>query len=781
MKCIRSMRANSDLIASSAQGHDKSLSQNGDDRYYWYNIRDMMTLLGRARNVHLTYRNYDRLSILRDRYLPLKPNDQQSSVMDPYHGAKFADYFSADIDKIIGNGGEYTQCVRKSMPHQIIIPIVSGGYWRSIIVQVDYVKEIVSVLWDDPCGKGYFPQSLKDICLEAMIPNINRLIVKAVGGHSEFKVSVDKIVQVDKSLDQQGKGSNAWDCGPIIMSNIIDYIRRSGFMNPSFEKYSICAISNAAHEKQVIETRLTHRVQYCQQSNECLDTNRLRSITEEESRIAAGYIYQLEQSTHPYQQLIAELSPSQVNILFALIESQRNPQGERSCAYSEQEVKRALEHIHRQPTPLSLDTDKLLDVTSINAMLEQMNSNVHQLSFAIDTNDFAKITAQGRSFVDKSLFVKDIIETRDHFTMITRPRRWGKTTNLDMLSKFFALKTDDSAVSSYKELFQRLLIGQKYPEFVKQHQGKYPVIYFTFKNITSKVFSTIKSELSIEIQKLYSQYVYLLDSKILDNNDKKDIRKYLSGNMKKMDIEYSLRHLSSLLEEHHKKRVYIFIDDYDAILNATFDTEEYEKAFLLLSSMLGQALNGNNNLKKAVVTGLTNAGISSYLDNVCEYSILDKEYAEYFGFTGAEVHGLLQQANMTDPKISVAISDYYNGYTIGDCNLYNPWSIVRFMDGNRIGNYWVDSEGSMSAADRNLSSGLLTTNQMQATVRGLINNYYAKESMEIVIFPRAELHRLKHSRAAVCAVLAYGGYLSLTNRYMDDDLTETCEARIPNN
>ena len=361
MKCIRSMRANSDLIASSAQGHDKSLSQNGDDRYYWYNIRDMMTLLGRARNVHLTYRNYGRLSILRDRYLPLKPNDQQSSVMDPYHGAKFADYFSADIDKIIGNGGEYTQCVRKSMPHQIIIPIVSGGYWRSIIVQVDYVKEIVSVLWDDPCGKGYFPQSLKDICLEAMIPNINRLIVKAVGGHSEFKVSVDKIVQVDKSLDQQGKGSNAWDCGPIIMSNIIDYIRRSGFMNPSFEKYSICAISNAAHEKQVIETRLNHRVQYCHQSNECLDTNRLRSITEEESRMAAAYIYQLEQSAHPYQQLIAGLSPSQVNILLAVIESHRHPQGERSCAYSEQEVKRALEHIHRQPTPMSLDTDKLLD------------------------------------------------------------------------------------------------------------------------------------------------------------------------------------------------------------------------------------------------------------------------------------------------------------------------------------------------------------------------------------------------------------------------------------
>ena len=240
---------------------------------------------------------------------------------------------------------------------------------------------------------------------------------------------------------------------------------------------------------------------------------------------------------------------------------------------------------------------------SLIALFEEKNPKFHQSSFATESNDFVEITAQGRSFVDKTLFIKDIIETPVIVTMITRPMRWGKTTNLDMLSKFFAVETDETKGRSYKELFQRLLIGQKYPGLVDDHQGQYPVIYFTFKNIKARTYRAIKSELIMEIQKLYNQYSYLYSNSMLRENSRIRLKKYLKGRIDLLDV--SLAFLSSLLNKHHNKRVYLFIDDYDAFLNATYDTQGYEKTFRLMRYILSEDLEGNNSLEKAVVTGVT--------------------------------------------------------------------------------------------------------------------------------------------------------------------------------
>ena len=331
--------------------------------------------------------------------------------------------------------------------------------------------------------------------------------------------------------------------------------------------------------------------------------------------------------------------------------------------------------------------------------------DIRRLSFATGEVNFAKLTARGRDFVDKSLFIKEIIESTDEVTLITRPRRWGKTTNMDMLSKFFAIevnKNDDSIMTSpYRELFQRLRIGQEYPELVEEHQGQHPVIFFSFKTIQLDTYNETKTKLIEKIELLFNQYKYLCNSDILDENQKNNFRKYINGNIEKQDIETSLQFLSSLLKAHHGKEVYLFIDASDTPLRDTWDLTGYKKIVKLIRSMLGQALNGNTNVRKAVVTCVTNTGLLSNANNVVEYSMLQSGYAEYFGFTEDEMKNLLQKANINDIRIMSAVKEYYNGYQIGDCKLYNPFSIVRFLSELELSPYWFNAA---NIGDRKLSS-----------------------------------------------------------------------------
>ena len=429
-----------------------------------------------------------------------------------------------------------------------------------------------------------------------------------------------------------------------------------------------------------------------------------------------------------------------------------------------------------------------LDVPSINILLSKKKIDFHRLSFAIGAHDFSEITEPGKDFVDKSLFIKEIIETGDKVTIITRPRRWGKTTNMDMLSKFFAIEvneTDDSIVKSrYRELFQRLRIGQKYSKLVEEHQGQYPVIFFSFKNLKSNNLEIIKSKLIGDIKILYKQYKYLYSSDKIDDDQKNELRKYENGNIGESQIESSLGYLSSLLKTHHGKKVYTFIDEYDVPLHATYDSKDYEKTLKLIRAILGEALKDNDNLLKGVVTGVTNiakAGLFSHANNPREYSILKSRYAEHFGFTEEEVSELLEKANITDTRILSTVKEFYNGYQIGGYTMYNPWSIVSFLTDLELAPYWVNTEGSIAGANK-LSAVLLMTTQMQSTVRELIRKYQAKnkETVEIVINPEVVLHKLNESPQAIWTVLAYGGYLDLINRSINNDLTETCSARIPN-
>lgn len=781
------MQTTSDLTKTSTEEDDRNLAQNGNDRHYWYSVRDMMTLLVNARKERLSYNNYNIAPILGEEYSSLRPNDQRLLVADPYHQDNFAQYLADDINKIIGNG-EHTLHAWEEMPNQIIIPLLSGAHWRAIRIEINYIKKSISILWDDPYGEGHFLKGLKDKLRESIIINVSKLIRKETSTE-EFTLNTESITEVDKVIDQQGLANNAWDCGPIIISNIVDYIKNFNIRNTNFKEYSIKAKSDINHEQQIVDSRKLHIDQFTKVSGEPRFNARLQLLREEESRVAEEFIHKLGFSCS-YKQQIAQLSPSKVNMLFTLIETNRGVgQAEE---YSELEIKIALDYIDRHVMPISLDQhydDEDFDINSINDLLQKRKPEFNKLSFAIGTDNFAKITESGKTFIDKSLLIKEIIETGDEVTIITRPRRWGKTTNLDMLAKFFAIEVDAAGspvnVNQYRELFQNLRIGSEYSGLVAEHQGQYPVIFFTFKNVKSNKYKEIEANLIDELQKLYDIYAYLGSSEKLRGIKKDKFKKYLTGEIKLNEIVRSIEFLSSLLREHHEKEVYLFIDEYDSLLNATYDTEEYENTLKMMRSMLGNALKGNNNLKKSVITGITKiakAGLFSDVNNIQEYSILKSRYAEYFGFTEDEVQVLLQQAKITEHRVSMGVKEYYNGYNIGGHIIYNPWSIVSFLSNFELSSYWVNTEGSITG-DRRLSAGLLMTPQMQEQVRELINNCYSgnKRFVEIKISPEVVLHQLRGDPAAIWTVLAYGGYLSLNNMRKAKGSSLTCQAKIPNN
>ena len=358
-----------------------------------------------------------------------------------------------------------------------------------------------------------------------------------------------------------------------------------------------------------------------------------------------------------------------------------------------------------------------------------------------------------------------------------------------MLSTFFAIKVNKSGnkivPSPDRDLFRHLRIGKEYPDVVAKHQGQYPVICFTFRDLKLNTYKAIRARLIDKIMSLYDEHLYLYEKLKLTENQKQKFEKYLKGNVADADFFESLKFLSSLLKMRHRKKVYMFIDEYDAPLNATHDTKEYGKTLDIMRLFLGGGLKGNDNVEKSVVTGITKiakAGLFSDVNNVVEYSILDDgKYSEYFGFTEEEVQSLLLKAKMTDPKIRNGVKDYYNGYQIQNCTLYNPWSIISFFNKNKLDIHWVNTEGSVEG-DRKLSTSLLMSSQMQSTVRDLIRNCSAgnKEAVEIVISPVVVLHNLKESPQAIWTLLAYGGYLALSNVRKMKGSRLLCDARIPN-
>lgn len=267
----------------------------------------------------------------------------------------------------------------------------------------------------------------------------------------------------------------------------------------------------------------------------------------------------------------------------------------------------------------------------------------------IGHENFGEVRTKKLNFIDKTLFIKEVLD--DEYTkvsIITRPRRFGKTFNLSTLHHFLAKEVYGQKTVG---LFEGLKISQVDNGTYIQYQGKYQVIFISFKDIKCKNFQEAIQKLQSLLQELYRMHRYLSGSDNLEQDEKEVIKKFLSGDINNAMIGDSLRILSEFIYKHSGKKVFILIDEYDTPIQAAYVADYYDDMVNLIRGMFSAVLKTNPYLDRAVVSGIlcvAKESLFSELNNVKIFSVLDRKYSEYFGFTETEVSGLLKQAGLSE-------------------------------------------------------------------------------------------------------------------------------------
>jgi hypothetical protein len=407
----------------------------------------------------------------------------------------------------------------------------------------------------------------------------------------------------------------------------------------------------------------------------------------------------------------------------------------------------------------------------------------------VGVSDFKDMVTGNYCYVDKSLFIKEIIDKGDKILLIPRPRRFGKTLNISMLKYFYdccpqdlssgtetlhtkstkgasVIRADsrtDLAGNSYGKLFDSLAInkaGKKYLD----HMGKYPVIFLTFKNIKELEWETTYSKIQKLIRKEYSRHYYLLDSKKLLPYEQDYFQKIIDLKGDKADYENSLENLLIFLNRHYGERIVILIDEYDAPVHAGFDCDFYDEIINFMRNFLCGGLKDTDQyLEKGIITGImriARESIFSGLNNPGVYTLLSEEFDNKFGFTEKEVETLLKDYRLSDMYDQV--QKWYNGYRFGKKIIYNPWSIINFLGSKakECKPYWVNTSDNKIVESLLSKGGKELKQELEQLIRG--------ETIEKAVEENIVLKDIAADEEALWSFLLMGGYLKQTAGRRDD-------------
>ena len=377
----------------------------------------------------------------------------------------------------------------------------------------------------------------------------------------------------------------------------------------------------------------------------------------------------------------------------------------------------------------------------------------------IGVENFKEIINNNCYYVDKTKFIEEILNDGSKIKLFTRPRRFGKTLNMSTIKHFFDIKNNEEN----RKLFNNLDIEKSV--YIKE-QGQYPVIFISMKGIKDITWEEAKSSLKILISKLYSEFKYLLDD--LDEFDLPRFKKYLLADIDFANLKNALEFLTRVLYEKHKKEVILLIDEYDSPLISAYEHNYYDEAINFFKVFYGEALKTNDYLKMGIITGIIRvikAGIFSDLNNLRVYSILDKQYSDFFGFTEKEVERMLIDFNIEYNLPEV--KSWYDGYKFGDTEVYNPWSILNFVQNRELEGYWIGTSGNFLIKEVLKDSN----SEINASLEKLFNG----EKIEEVITGNSDLSSLL-SYHEIWELLLFSGYLTVDKK-IDEDVYSL---RLPN-
>ena len=370
---------------------------------------------------------------------------------------------------------------------------------------------------------------------------------------------------------------------------------------------------------------------------------------------------------------------------------------------------------------------------------------------AIGIDDFRKIIKEDCYYVDKTKFMEAVLEDASNVKLFTRPRRFGKTLNMSMLKYFFDVRDSEEN----RKLFNGL--GIEKSKYIDE-QGKYPTILISLKSIKYETWEESLEQLKSLVSNLYNEFEYIRECL-----NESEIELFNDIWFKKENGEYanSLKNLTSFLYKYYKKEVILLIDEYDIPLITAHKYGYYDEIINFYKIFLGEALKTNQYLKMGVLTGIIRVirtGIFSDLNNLKVYSILEKKYSEFFGFTEEEVKEALQFFDIEEELVNVKY--WYDGYKFGDSELYNPWSIINFLDGRELKSYWVGTSENFLIKNI-LENSTSRTNE-------ILEKLFNEEEVEEAITGTSDLSILMDSKE-VWELLLFSGYLTVKEK-IDEDI-----------
>ena len=430
----------------------------------------------------------------------------------------------------------------------------------------------------------------------------------------------------------------------------------------------------------------------------------------------------------------------------------------------------------------------------------------------IGISNFSEIIEQGCIYIDKTMFVKEIMDNRAKVILLTRPRRFGKTLAMTMLGEFLSL--------SGKDVFGGLQVARE-EEFCAKHQNQYPVIFISFKDCKDLTFEGVFEQVKETFKDCYAQHKYLLESQKLSPEEIADFKDILYGKINDPHVlSKALKSLTAYIHAHTGKNSVILIDEYDSPIHSAYAQGFYEQMVAFMRKTLGSALKDNIYLEKSVLTGIcrvSQESLFSGLNHVQTYTVLDEGYAQYFGFTQDEVDTLLppptyyQETNPChpegqspvgsafrechvpavidaspkgDPSVACApqddkglswrIKNWYNGYVIGGLRIYNPWSILECLSKNCIiMPYWVNT------SDNSLVHTLIDGSRKN--VKEQFEELIAGIPQHKVISNNLAFKYLENDDGAIWTLLIHAGYLNVISKTISDENGEiNAVLEIPN-
>ncbi len=379
-----------------------------------------------------------------------------------------------------------------------------------------------------------------------------------------------------------------------------------------------------------------------------------------------------------------------------------------------------------------------------------------------------KEVAEDCYYVDKTLMIKSVIDDHSKVYLFTRPRRFGKTLMLDMVKTFFENSgADTSGYFKNRKIWQA---GKKY----RDCQGKYPVIFLSFKDAHQTSWEEMYSSLCFTIREEFSRHTELLKSEALNEYDKKYIEIILSGRAANTEFQFALGKLSSMLAAHNKSKVIIMIDEYDTPIQQGYLHGYYEEVVGFMRNLFSAALKDNENLEFGILTGIlriAKESLFSGLNNLAVNTILDEKYSEFFGFTPQEVAEMAAYYRKSEKMQE--IREWYDGYMFGRQEIYNPWSVINyFSNGCRPKAFWSRTSG-------NEIIGQLIRNSDGQIYESLLLLLQGEKIQAIVdtdiIYPEID-----EKSDAIYSFLLVSGYLRIMDVISGMDDIPICSLAIPN-